>query len=344
MIVLPAQAPPARRWLAHLMRVAAGAARAGDRFDDVFAFEADAVAARARLEGVAPLLHRGLVTGRIADPLPEAFRAAVAAAWETSRRRSAVVVETGAALQAELAAASIDAVPVGAFALVRGKDDLYLEPGLRPVERLELVLPAADHARATSRLRSLGFAPASPARPATDAPTRWVRRVAGVPVAVGLHAAVGSGRVRRLDGDRFLAVHALRAADGRVEPGLTGHILFVARRLERGGLAPWIEILDLHRLIEARPDWPELLREAGATGLRRALYVGLAASRELLRSPVPKEVLAALAPGLLRRRLLHWRMAAGARDAAAATPAQAAAARGRPRGVRGEGRPPRVPR
>ncbi|MDX1649973.1 MAG: nucleotidyltransferase family protein, partial [Myxococcota bacterium] len=317
MIVLPAQAPPARRWLAHLARAAAGVIRAGDRFDDVFAFESGPVAALARREGVAPLVHCGLVSGRIADPVPSDFRALVRDAWETSRRRSRTVLETGAAAQAELAAASVDAVAVGAFALVRGKDDLYREPGLRPVERLDLVVPGSDLVRAAARLRGLGFAPVAPsaARPHGGG-LRLVRRVAGLPVLLELHTGVGAGRGRRLEGDRFLAAHTLRAADGSADAAVSGQLLFVAARLAgRRGL-PWIDLLDLHRLVEARPDWRALLREAGAPGLRRALYVGLAASRELLRSPIPKEVLAELAPGPRRRRLLHWRLAVDARAAA----------------------------
>lgn len=338
MIVLPAEAPPARRWLAHLVRTAAGASRAGDRFDDVFAFDPEAVGALARRHGVAPLLHRGLETGRIADPLPQAFRREVAETWSRARRRSAAVLEAGSAALAELASAGVRAVPVGAFALVRGKDDLYLEPGLRPVEAADLVLPDASWASAAEALRGLGFAPA-PLEGAPGGPLRLVRRVQGTPVPLVLRTALRHGRARGLSGARFLARHAEPAEGGRVEAALAGHVLFAATRLARGGPVPWIEVVDMHRLVEARPDWSALVREARESGLRRALYVGLATSRELLRSPIPKEVLSELAPGRLRRRLLHWRLAAEARETASSAPASAPrpaplrpeAARGGPR-------------
>ena len=44
MIVLSNRATPERRWLAHLVRLAAGAIRARDRFDDDLPFDAAAVA------------------------------------------------------------------------------------------------------------------------------------------------------------------------------------------------------------------------------------------------------------------------------------------------------------
>ena len=320
MIVLPSHAPPAKRWLAHLVRAAAGVIRAGDRFDDSFAFEAEAVAELAHREGVAPLLHRGLVQGRIADPLPQPFRKSVRGAWEVSRRRSVAFREIGAAVGAELDAARVDAVPVGALALVRGKDELYLEPGLRPVEQLDLVVPRADAPRALRVLRQLGFGEGTESRMRPGVGfVRLARRTGEGMLPLTLHHALDGGRVARLDAERFVSAHVLRAADGRAEVAPGGHLLFVATRLAHAGLRPWIEILDLHRLVEARPAWPALVREAGATGLRRPLYVALAASRELLRSPVPKEVLAELAPGLLRRSLLHRRLAAGAREAGPAT-------------------------
>ncbi len=43
MITLPHDAAPARRWLAHLLRVSVGATRRGDRFDDDLPFDEDAV-------------------------------------------------------------------------------------------------------------------------------------------------------------------------------------------------------------------------------------------------------------------------------------------------------------
>jgi hypothetical protein len=57
---------------------------------------------------------------------------------------------------------------------------------------------------------------------------------------------------------------------------------------------------------------------------RGALYAGLVATRELLRTPVPKEVLAELAPGVVRRELLHRTLSASMRDGAGRRPGRMA--------------------
>jgi hypothetical protein len=93
-------------------------------------------------------------------------------------------------------------------------------------------------------------------------------------------------------------------------------LLTASRRAGSLGFARWIWLLDLHRIVTKAPlDWAALVRGARAWRASAALYAGLSATRELLRTAVPKEVLAELAPGPLRRRLLHRSLAAAAAGA-----------------------------
>jgi hypothetical protein len=67
-------------------------------------------------------------------------------------------------------------------------------------------------------------------------------------------------------------------------------------------------------VIQRPIDWSELVEAAERWRVRRPLYAALAATRELMRTPIPKEVLGELAPGPLRRRLLHRSLSWSADD------------------------------
>jgi hypothetical protein len=102
-------------------------------------------------------------------------------------------------------------------------------------------------------------------------------------------------------------------------------VLFTAVHGARHAFERWIWLVDLHRLLTAAPlDWDALVQEARMLRARGPLYAALASCRELLRTPVPKEALAALAPGLVRRRLLHRSLAVAQRDGSGRRPARVA--------------------
>jgi hypothetical protein len=71
-------------------------------------------------------------------------------------------------------------------------------------------------------------------------------------------------------------------------------------------------------------DWDELLATARRLRVSRPLYAALAGARELLRTSVPKELLGALAPGPVRRRLLRRSLAASHSGASRIPDARAA--------------------
>lgn len=327
MIVLPAAASAERRWLAHLVRAASGVTRAGDRFDDDLPFDRDAVMAAARRHRVAPLLHRGFVDERFGDPLPDAFRDECRGLYHATLRKNAVALEIGGAALAELAAAGIPAAPLKGLCLLEGPEAVYDDAGTRPMDDLD-VMVARDRVEDAGRvLERLGFRCTTGrgrARFAGGHEIAYHRPVGGVNLFVELHWAwAGPESLMRgfaLPGEIFLDEHCRRDAAGIAWPTRLGHLLFVAVHAARHAFGRWIWLLDLHRLVGAAPvDWDALLAEARALRVRRPLYAGLRASRELLRTPIPKEVLAELAPGPVRRQLLQRSLAASGDAADTAT-------------------------
>ncbi len=317
MIVLSRHSVPAERWLAHLLRTALGSARAGDPFDDELPFEEEAVGALARRHRVAPLLHAAFAEGRLADPLPASFRELCRVLHRATARRNAVATAAGAEVREALAARGIPAAPLKGWAFLEGTPPLYADAGTRPMDDLDLIVARAERGRAMQTLARLGFAPATggAAALAGGHEVAFHRRVAGVNVFLELHWAwAGPESLMRgfaLPGEIFLrelCVDDVRP--GARIPSRLGSLLFGAVHGARHAFERWIWLVDLHRMLVGEPlEWSELLREAEQRRLRAPLYAGLAAARDLLRTPVPKEVLARLAPGPVRRRLLHRSLA-----------------------------------
>jgi hypothetical protein len=80
---------------------------------------------------------------------------------------------------------------------------------------------------------------------------------------------------------------------------------------------------DIHRLVSALPmDWVGLVTEARQWRVSAPVYAGLVATRELFGTAIPRGVLERLAPGPMRRHLLHRNLAAQWRGCEAADAAQ----------------------
>jgi len=304
LIVLPRSAPASLRWLAHLLRAAEGAVRRGDPFDDDFPFDDGLVLRLAARHGVAPSLGRGLAAGCIGDPLPAAFRAACARAYEEATRRNLAARETGADLLAALAEAGAPAAPVGGWALSTGKEPVHPDPGTRPMDALELVVSSHDRAWSEALLVERGLRSRPGAEGVFADPERGAPPVVVHPVRPRDLLAPG------LDPETFLRRECRPIPGGGYEPTRLASLLLAAEQGARRGFARWIWLVDLNRLVCAGPlDWDDAVARAATWRVSGALYAGLLACRELLRTPVPKEALAALAPGRLRRRRLRRSLA-----------------------------------
>ena len=324
MIVLPAQAAPERRWLAHLVRIGAGALRPGDLFDDAFPFDDQRIVQLAMRHRVAPLLHTALERGDVADTVPESFRDLCRETYFATLRKNVVALEIGEAALASLRAAGIPVAPVKGFHLL-GPDGVYDDPGVRPMDDLDLMVARSDIDAAGEILSSLGFSLVTgrrQARLAAGHELAYHRPIGRVNLFIELHWAWAGPeslmRAHAVSAEDFLRDWCEVGPAGSV-PGRVGHLLFVAVHAARHAFNRWIWLVDLHRIVTDGDavDWEELLAAARSLRVRRPLYAGLAAARELLRTPVPKEVLARLAPGRVRRQLLH-RTLAGQDDAQSA--------------------------
>ena len=314
MITVPHDAVPARRWLAHLLRVSVGATRRGDRFDDDLPFDEDAVLQLALRQRIGPLLHRGIADGRIADPLPDTFARACAALHTETELRNGRLLATASEVQRALIRVEIPVAARDGVALIQGPSPVYRDLGSRSQDDVDLVVSRADRARAREEMRVLGFA-ALPSNGRPDEALGFVRPNKDPYLRVALHANGLAPRARPgppVGGARLLDELCERWGDGLRRPTRIAKLLFSAIGAASSSLDRWIWYVDLYRLVEGDPlDWDALVRTARRWRIEGPTYMALRATRELLRAPVPRESLEALAPGRVRRQLLQ-------RDAAAA--------------------------
>jgi hypothetical protein len=342
LIVVPPKAPAARRWLAHLVRAAAGAIRAGDPFDDDLVFEPGAVLALAKRHRVAPLLHRAKCDGRIGDPLPETFFDACRGIYFATLRKNVLALDAGEEVLARLAAHGVAAAPLKGWALLttpalvgEKTAPLYSDPGTRPMDDLDLMVAADERGLASAVLETMGFLPIHTPRVRNSLfeaghEVAFHKRCGDIDLFVELHwASAGPESLLRgmiFSGERFLRTLCVPQGDsGRLVPSPLGNLLFAALHGARHAYDRWIWLHDLHRLLTSGPfDWASVARAARAWRVRGPLYAGLVSTRELFRTPVPKEVIAALAPGPVRRGLLHRSLSASMRDEASRRPGRVA--------------------
>jgi len=316
-IVVPHQAPPARRWLAHLMRASEILHAPRDAMDAQTPFDPDAVLALARQEGVAPLLHLGCVNGRIGDVLPERFRSACEADYYRTLRANMIALKTGRRILESLESQGIAAAPLAGWSLLQGPVRFHADPGSRPLEQLELMVRESERERAEFVLAELGYRRItrriSTVRGGHE--LAFQRNDAGADLFVELHwgweGAVTVGQGAGATGDEFLDGLCDTTVSGTYRPTRFAQLLLASLRVSRHSLGRWIWLDDIHRIITAIPmDWGEVVEQARRWRARAPIYASLEATRELLQTPVPRDAIRELAPGPLRRRLLQRSLAA----------------------------------
>lgn len=316
MIVVPHHAPPARRWLAHLVRASEAVDEPRACLENAPAFDPVAVFALARRERVAPLLHLGCGEGRIVDSLPDGFRTACEAVYYRTLRKNLVALETGRSILDAFRRNGIAAAPIDGWAVLQGPFRYHTDPGSRPLEHLELMLREADVERAESVLCELGSARSERRDTGEHGDELYYRQndaVADLDVELrwGWEGASDCAKRASAPDDQFIDGLCDTTISGYHWPTRIANLFVASQRAARHGLGRWIWLDDIHHLITAAPlDWSELIAAARRWRLRAPLYASLVATRELLRTPIPRDVLRRLAPGPVQRRLLHRSLAA----------------------------------
>jgi len=294
----------ARRWVAQTTRIAAGGLRPGESPPGPVSEAAEEEVTRLLMRHrLAALVYDGHEEGRIgalSDSLADLCREV----WCDTLRRNWAALDVAEGALVALAEAGVPAAPVGVMAQLCSPDPSQA-PALRPAPRWRLVVETGERQRAAAALRGLGLE-----RVTSDRAEPWVlqRRLGRHELRLALHATWSWRRGWRRRGccaaDHFLKWHCRHDGRGfwpRVEP----HLLLQCGWAVQGGLRRGIWLFDLDREIRCRkPEWTRFVALARRAGLTRQAWLALDATRSWFGSPIPPEILDALAPHpWVRRRL-----------------------------------------
>ncbi|MFQ5418007.1 MAG: nucleotidyltransferase family protein, partial [Myxococcota bacterium] len=295
---------------------------------DLPPFDSDEVLALSRRERVSPLLHVGFESGRIAEEFPEAFRLACEADYYRSLRTNIVALKSGGRILEDLRCAGIDMAPINGWSMVGGPLQFHTDPGARTLDLLEIIVRESQWRAAEAVLLDLGYRPHANGEDGKAAVRRRCfssgegEEGPGVALHWSWEGSESPAGRDGVSGDRFLDGLCDTTHSGYHRPTRFALLASAAFRAARRDPGRWMGLDDIHRLVSSMPmDWAALVTAARRWRVTAPVYAGLVTTREIFGTAIPRDVLERLAPGPVRRRLLHRSLATQwrARDAAQGT-------------------------
>jgi hypothetical protein len=265
------------------------------------------MAQTAQFAGLGPLLYDGILQHGLT--IPAQILEELQAAYYQVAGANTYRLEMLEAILTSLGRAGIPVAVLKGAALVQ---TVYGNPGLRPMADLDLLVPRQRLPEACQVLGSLGY------RTKPEPPGHSFAYEARFSGEVGMYQPTPAGNslvdvhwhlsayqwvhhTTRIDMDALWAAMQPLALDGRSTLQLSPEdtLLHVCLHAAFGhGYTYLLSLIDIDRILPAYPDmdWELLLRRAAQFQIRVPVYYGLRISQELLDTPVPGQVLAALQP------------------------------------------------
>ncbi len=271
-----------------------------------------------RRHGLLPLAYDRL-RRQDGDPVPPEIMARLQDSYYGHLARNVRLQASLAEAVAALQGAGIEPIVLKGGALA---GTLYANPGLRPMGDLDLLVPTEAMEPAGAALSAIGFqlarrlsAPMEAFQARFGGGLEWVRQDRlGLSNIDLQHDLVGVDLCRRAFP---VEARALWAAARPLDAGGTQALqlspedtlihLCLHPPMHHGYAVPLRAYVDIDWLVAGEGTdqfWRRVVERAGQFRARIAIYWGLRCAQDLFGTPVPAGVLAALAPGALRRRLL----------------------------------------
>lgn len=264
-----------------------------------------------QIHGIAPLLDRASAAWPDADALHPRLRAYLASQRRLSGERVALLQRELAELLAALAAASVPAIPLKGSLLT---SFYYPEPGLRPMNDVDVLVRPEHEPRALAALAELGYEiivrswkHVQIAKPQARGPiVSYEGEHPENPRSLDLHTRLSEqfwGIRYRLDEEawRGSASDELLGQPARImRPAALLHHLAVHATAD--GIARRLRLLHLNDIAMVAASvgpagWDEIVRGARERREERFVYASLALTARYYPA-VPADVLAALRPGV----------------------------------------------
>jgi Uncharacterised nucleotidyltransferase len=270
-----------------------------------------------QVHGIAPLLHRALAGEPDGEAIHPRLRAYLAEQHRLSGERVALLLGELAEVLVACATAGIDVLPLKGALLAT---HYYAEPGLRPMNDLDLLIRPADEAHLIDLLARLGYQPIvrswkhlTLARPEGRGPivSREGEHPAN-PRSLDLHIQLGE----QFWGLRYdLTESAWEGAEPRMLLGVEAHLMrpvallhHLAVHASSDTIARRVRLLHLHDIaLVARTlndqDWRQILAWVDQQREQRLIYPALAFTSRyypVVPAATLRELRAGMPPALLR--------------------------------------------
>jgi Uncharacterised nucleotidyltransferase len=258
-----------------------------------------AVAALAQRHGLGALLHHRMGPVAREWPLPPTVERSLRTYFLMERVDSAPLMAGAAAALERLNAAGVRVAALKGLHLAAA---VYEHPALRPMNDVDLLVPADQLSPARAALLEAGYRSEKPDDPTLHHVAPLVKpRCAPLELHVGL---CPTPHPFRLDVAPFwrraVPIHVgAQPALGLCAEDLLLH-LCVHSAYNHHCLVPLRNVFDIVMVLErhgAELRWDRLEETAHATGTHRSVFCGLALARDMFAAAVPAEVLERLVPG-----------------------------------------------
>ena len=261
--------------------------------------------------GLAGLLYERIREAK-AESLQDGSWSALRGAYLGTAVENAARLETLREVEHRLARAGVEHLRLKGVALL---DDVYADPGLRPMSDIDLLIRQRDVGRAVSELAPLGFTPHQereldgaprPARRTYHA--QLLRDAGGVDDLLELHwdLTQPDGLMRTVHLDIPAIFGSRRGSLPSLEDTLVILAVHLARHYFRGLI--WLADVALFcRVHERAIDWERVVRLARQAGASCMLHMTLSLAGFVFgpASRIPDDVVRDTSPGPIRRAILE---------------------------------------
>jgi putative nucleotidyltransferase-like protein len=204
-----------------------------------------------------------------------------------------------------LGGADIDVIVLKGPALARS---VYPAPYLRPYDDIDVAVATHDIGRATGALTAAGYEPIvdgprkgmNSTRPAAHSSQLQFRSVT-TKALIELHAdPLQLGLPPVCESDRWSRAEPLPEVDGALMLAPCDQVVHLAVHAHKHGYKRLIWLKDIDLLVRSRRplDWDVVVSTARREGVEGPVWYALCVTQELLRTPLPRHLVARLAPAL----------------------------------------------
>lgn len=258
--------------------------------------------------GVAPLLAYNLDRSDLLNKMPAIYSERLSRNYAENIHRNIFLSDELTKILSIFNQNGIDVITLKGTVL---GEQLYVNPGLRTTNDIDILVQPDKVAQASSLLEKMDYSryilPKKPEHPFHHI----YRKKEKIPFIVELHWDLHNPKLKVVNREEIWS----RARHCQFQGGTTmvlspeDILVYISTRLLIHDEKHFKHIVDLNELLKKNKDnldWDYIVRTGRTLGVTATIYYALKWAQELLETPVPEPVITKLKPSLTRRCLISW--------------------------------------